>query len=306
MKILLTGITGFIGSHVARQLMETDSEIYGLVREHSSHWRIEDIQSSLKLVQGDLSDTVALEDLMTSVKPDVCFHLAWFAEPGVYVNSMQNLDMLTASLRLAALAARSGCKYFMGVGTCFEYDLSYGYLSESTSVKPQSLYAGCKLAFKSVLDQISRTTGLETAWVRLFYQYGAYEDKRRVVPAVINSLLSNQKQKLTLGEQIRDYLQVEDVASAIAEIFRKRVTGEVNIGSGNPITIRDLTMKIGELMGRTDLLEYGAIPYNLDEPMFVCANNRRLIEKTGWKPRFDLEEGLLRTIHWWQKQIQSS
>ena len=73
---------------------------------------------------------------------------------------------------------------------------------------------------KSVLDQIGRTTGIETAWVRLFYQYGAYEDKRRVVPAVITSLLSHQKQKLTLGEQIRDYLHVEDVASAIAAIFR--------------------------------------------------------------------------------------
>ena len=303
MKILLTGITGFIGSHVARQLMETDGEIYGVVRERSNLWRIEDIQSSLKLVQADLCDAEALEALMSSVKPDVCLHLAWFAEPGVYVNSMQNLDMLTASLRLSALAARAGCKYFMGVGTCSEYDLNYGYLSESTPVKPQSLYAGSKLAFKSVLDQIGRTTGLETAWVRLFYQYGAYEDKRRVVPAVITSLLSNQKQKLTRGEQIRDYLHVEDVASAITAIFRKRLTGEVNIGSGIPITIRDLTTKIGTLLDRTELLEYGAIPYNPDDPRFVCANNRHLVEQTGWKPRFELEEGLLRTINWWQKHF---
>ncbi len=301
MKILLTGITGFIGSHLARQLKETDGEIYALVRAHSNHWRIEDFQSSLKLVQGDLSDAAALEELITAIKPEVCLHLAWFAEPGLYVNSMQNLDMLTASLRLASLAARSGCQYFMGVGTCFEYDLSYGYLSESTPVKPDSLYAASKLAFKLMLEQIAHKTGLKTAWVRLFYQYGAYEDKRRVIPAVITSLLNNQKQKLTLGEQIRDYLQVEDVASALAALFRQRVTGEVNIGSGNPITIRDLTMKIGTLLGRTDLLEYGAIPYKPDEPMFVCANNRRLVETTGWKPRFDLEEGLLKAIHWWQQ-----
>jgi nucleoside-diphosphate-sugar epimerase len=97
---------------------------------------------------------------------------------------------------------------------------------------------------------------------------------------------------------------VEDVASAIAAIARERVTGEVNIGSGNPITIRDLTMKIGQLLDRTDLLEYGAIPYNPGDPRFVCANNRRLVEKTGWKPRFDLEEGLLQAINWWQKQIE--
>jgi nucleoside-diphosphate-sugar epimerase len=306
LKVLLTGITGFIGSHVARQLVETNDEIYGLVRERSNHWRIEDIETSLKLVQADLVDDEALKGVLTSLKPDVVLHLAWFAEPGVYINSMQNLDMLTASLRLAALAAGSGCKYFMGIGTCFEYDLSYGYLSESTPVKPQSIYSGSKLAFKSVLDQIGRTTGIETAWVRLFYQYGAYEDKRRVVPAVITSLLSHQTQKLTLGEQIRDYLHVEDVASAIAAIFHNRVVGEVNIGSGNPITIRDLTMKIGTLLGRTDLIEYGAIPHNPDDPRFVCANNRRLVDKTGWKPRYELEEGLLKTIDWWQKQVQGS
>jgi nucleoside-diphosphate-sugar epimerase len=303
LKILLTGVTGFIGSHVARQLIETDDEIYGLAREHSSLWRIVDIQTFLKLVQADLSDAEALEALMTRIRPDVIIHLAWYAEPGLYINSMQNLDMLTASLRLAALAARSGCKYFMGVGTCFEYDFSYGYLSENTPVRPKSVYAASKLAFKTVLDQIGRTTGIETAWVRLFYQYGAYEDKRRVVPAVITSLLSNQKQKLNTGEQIRDYLHVEDVASAIAAIFRKQLTGEVNIGSGNPITIRDLTTKIGALLGRTELLEYGSIPYNPDDPRFVCANNQRLVDGTGWKPQFGLEEGLLRTIGWWKKQI---
>jgi nucleoside-diphosphate-sugar epimerase len=306
LKVLLTGITGFIGSHVARQLVETDDEIYGLAREGSNHWRIEDIEASLKLVQADLADDKALEGVLTSLKPDVILHMAWFAEPGVYIHSMQNVDMLTGSLRLAALAARSGCKYFMGIGTCFEYDLSYGYLSESTPVKPQSIYAGSKLAFKFILDQIGRTTGIETAWVRLFYQYGAYEDKRRVVPAVITSLLSNQTQKLTAGEQIRDYLHVEDVASAIAAIFHKRVTGEVNIGSDKPVSIRDLTLKIGALLGRTELLDYGAIPYNPDDPMYICANNRRLIEKTGWKPRFELEEGLLQAINWWQKQIEGT
>jgi nucleoside-diphosphate-sugar epimerase len=304
LKVLLTGTTGFIGSHVARQLVETDDEIYGLVREGSDPWRIKDIQASLKFVQADLADDEALKGVMTSLKPDVVLHLAWFAEPGVYINSMQNLDMLTASLRLAGLAAGSGCKYFMGVGTCFEYDLSYGYLSESTPVKPQSLYAGSKLAFKFIMDQIGRTTGMETTWARLFYQYGAYEDKRRVVPAVITSLLNHQTQKLTSGEQIRDYLHVEDVASAITAIFYKRVTGEVNIGSGNPISIHDLTMKIGTLLGRTDLIEYGAIPQNPNDPRFVCANNRRLVEQTGWKPRFELDEGLLQTISWWQKQMQ--
>ena len=85
----------------------------------------------------------------------------------------------------------------------------------------------------------------------------------------------------------------------------QRLTGEVNIGSGHPITIRDLTMKIGALLGRTELLEYGAIPLHPDDPRFVCANNRRLVEKTGWKPRLTWKKVFCGRLHWWQKQIRS-
>jgi len=306
LKVFLTGATGFIGAHVARQLIRADCEIYCLVRKESNLWRINDIIPSLKIVRGDLNNPFEWENLFLEIQPEACINLAWFAEPGLYLNGMQNLDILTASIKLASLAARSRCPYFLSVGSCFEYDTSIGYLSESTPVRPESLYASSKLAFKLVLEQIARDCGMKAGWARLFYQFGPFEQKSRLIPSVICSLLANQKQKLTKGEQVRDYLYIDDVASAIAAVFLNQIQGEVNIGSGKPITIHDLSLKIGTLLGRTELLEFGALPYRPVDPMFICANNQRLRETTGWKPAIDLEEGLLRSIQWWQEQIRSS
>ncbi len=305
MKVFITGATGFIGSYVIKQLIRADCELYCLVRNESNLWRINDIISSLKIVRGDLINPFEWENLFLEIQPEACINLAWYAEPGLYLNALQNLDMLTASIKLASLAARSGCSYFLSVGSCSEYDTSLGYLSESTPVRPESIYASSKLAFKLVLEQIARTYGMKAAWVRLFHQFGPFEQKRRLIPDVICSLLANQKQKLTSGEQVRDYLYIEDVASAIAAVFLNHIQGDVNIGSGRPITIHDLSLKIGTLLDRTELLEFGALPYRPGDPMFICANNRRLIETTGWKPAVDLEEGLLWSIQWWQKQIRS-
>jgi nucleoside-diphosphate-sugar epimerase len=306
LKVFLTGATGFIGSHVARQLIGADCEIYCLVRKDSNLWRINDIISSLKMVRGDLINPFEWETLFSEIQPEACINLAWFAEPGLYLEAMQNLDMLTASIKLALVVARSGCPYFLSVGSCFEYDTRIGYLSESTPVRPESIYASSKLAFKLVLEQIARTYGMKAAWVRLFHQFGPFEQKSRLIPDVICSLLANKKQKLTRGEQVRDYLYIEDVASAIAAVFLAQIQGEVNIGSGKPVTIHDLSLKIGTLLNRTELLEFGALPYRPGDPMFICANNQRLMETTGWKPTIDLEEGLLRSIQWWQEQIRSS
>ena len=303
MKVLITGASGFVGSHVARLLVAEGCEVYALVRESSNRWRIRDILPSMYLRQSDL---VAFENVNTylqEIKPELCIHLAWYAVPGKYLNSQENLDSIQASINLLSQLAELGCKRFVGIGTCFEYDLSLGYLSESSLTKPITLYAATKVALSTILQQFAQITEMEIAWIRLFYQYGPMEDERRLIPGIISSLLRDEVVKTTKGEQIRDFLHIEDVASAIWAVAKSNVSGVVNVGSGQPVTVGQIALELGNLLGKPDLIHLGALPYRPNDPMFICANNELLRKKTDWTPKYNLTTGLKNTIEWYKVHL---
>jgi len=303
MKVLITGASGFVGSHVARLLVAEGCEVHVLVRESSNRWRIQDILPSMYLWQSDL---VAFENVNTylqEIKPELCIHLAWYAVPGKYLNSQENLDSIQASINLLSQLAELGCKRFVGIGTCFEYDLSLGYLSESSLTKPITLYAATKVALSTILQQFAQITEMEVAWIRLFYQYGPMEDERRLIPGIISSLLRDEVVKTTKGEQVLDFLHVEDIASAIWAVAKSNVSGVVNVGSGQPVTVGQILLELGNLLGKPDLIHLGALPYRPNDPMFICANNELLIKKTDWTPKYNLTTGLKNTIEWYKVHL---
>lgn len=302
MKVLITGITGFVGSQVARVFLRGGFDVYGIIREDSNLYRVEDILPSINVLQGDLADLKSIAGDIESIKPDICVHLAWYAIPGQYLHSLENINSLTYTLELAKLLGQAGCRKFVGAGTCFEYDLSFGYLSEQTPTKPSTLYAATKVSAETSVRQIGNLTGMQIAWARLFYQYGPFENTRRLVPAVITALLRNEEVKTTLGEQVRDFMHVEDVASALYAIATGDLCGIVNVGSGSPVTVKDIALTIGNILDRTNLIKFGALPYSPTDPMFVCANNSLLKQGTEWAPKYNLEQGIRETISWWINQ----
>jgi nucleoside-diphosphate-sugar epimerase len=298
-RVLVTGATGFIGSHVIRQFVERGDEVVVIVRPTSDRWRIRDVVEDIRVVEGELLDSRETSDLVNDIRPDLCIHLAWYAEPGKYIESLQNLDMLSGSIQLARNLGEAGCRNFVGVGSCFEYEMTDLRLSESSVTKPNSLYAASKTAFATVLNRIGPLTGMKTAWVRPFYQYGPHEDERRLVSSVILSLLRGQDAPTTGGMQVRDFLHVSDVASAILAVSDSDLQGVVNIGGGEQMTVRSVVEAIGKATGRGHLIRFGDIPYRASDPMFVVADNTRL-RSTGWTPRFCLDDGIADTVLWWQ------
>jgi nucleoside-diphosphate-sugar epimerase len=299
-KVLLTGATGFIGSHVARALVAQGAEIHALVLPQDSFWRIADVAPRLRFHTANFLDVASVARVSEAVRPELCIHLAWYVEPGKYLEAPENRDFLHASIVFARTLARIGCRRFVATGTCFEYDTDRGVLSESSPTRPRTLYASCKLQLFQQLEQVGQETGMEIGWLRFFYQYGPFEDPRRLVPYVIGGVLRGELVKLTPGEQVRDYLHVEDVAGAVCAIVRSNLTGPVNIGSGQPVTVREIALRIGELLGRADLIALGAQPYIPGDPMRIVADNKRLRDGAGWKARFNLDEGLRQTIEWWK------
>jgi nucleoside-diphosphate-sugar epimerase len=186
----------------------------------------------------------------------------------------------------------------VGVGTCFEYDTSVGTLSETSPTRPQTLYAAAKLALHTVLEQM-RTDGMGVTWARLFYLYGPMEDARRLVPSVVRALLAGEPAAISPGQQVRDFLHVEDVAAALATLGQQNLDGVFNIGSGEPVTVAEVALTLGRLCGRESLVRIGARPYAPGDPMYVCADNARL-RSTGWGPAYNLEAGLADSVRWWR------
>ncbi len=306
MKVLLTGAPGFVGAALARLLIQEGYQVYALVRPESDLWRIQDLGDSINILHGDLLSPGQVATCVERVQPELCFHLAWCAEPGVYLSSPLNIQYVNASLNLASRLAEAGCRRLVAAGTVAEYDADFGYLSESTPTRPVSLYAASKVALFTLLNQLAKQIELTLAWARIFYIYGPYENERRFIPDIINTLLRNEPTRTTPGEQVRDYLHVADVARALSAVGRSDISGAVNIGTGLPVTNRDIVLKIGSLLDRPDLVKFGDLPYRSGDPMFVCADNRRLVEATGWRPRYDLERGLENTVAWWRERLDAS
>jgi nucleoside-diphosphate-sugar epimerase len=261
------------------------------------------VADRIRWLEGDLIAVAEHGAALEEFRPEACIHLAWYAEPGKYLHSLENIPSLVGSLNMLEELIRVGCRQFVMVGTCAEYDTDAGYLREEGRTDPKTIYAASKLALDVIAQNIGRTVGVNVAWARLFYIYGPYEDERRVVPALILSLLRSQPFDATKGEQVRDYLHVADVASALWALAENGVTGAVNVSSGVPTTVRSMMETVGEIVRRADLIRFGALPYRDWEPMFICGDNRRLIESTGWVPRCGLKEGLRETVNWWRERL---
>jgi nucleoside-diphosphate-sugar epimerase len=218
--------------------------------------------------------------------------MAWYAVPGKYLTAPENRDCLEGSRRLLSKLKRRA----VFAGTCFEFELTEKPLREDSPTKPMTLYAECKDALRREVEARP-----DSAWVRFFYQYGPWEDPKRLVPAVITQQLRGEPSKVTPGLQRADYLHVEDVASAVCSVAESRVQGCVNIGSGEAPSVREIVTKITELGGRPELVQWGAYPQKPTDPMLIRADNSKL-RSTGWTPKYTLESGLRQTFDWWRAQ----
>lgn len=302
-RVLLTGATGFVGSQLARLLVAEGHEVFAIIRPDANRWRLSDIARALVVLDGDLQNVFELRDRLRALRPDICLHLAWRGWLGV-ADAEQNLRSLGFSLDLLRLMSDVSCRRFLAVGTCFEYDLSGDCLSETTTLRPRELYGTCKKSLFEVAQHYSTLTGVSVVMPRVFYSYGPFEDERKLVSSITLSLLRGEAAEVTPGQQVRDYLHVEDVASAIWHVATSDVTGGVNIGSAQPVTVADVATRIGRLLGRPDLVKLGAIPYRPDEPMRIVTDAALLRGRLGWSPRLDLDRGLTETVAWWEDHVK--
>jgi len=293
--LLITGATGFIGRHSLTSAINKGYDVYSIT--------IDDSMPSIEGVKWlhlDLFDYQATKQKISEIRPSHLLHFAWYAEPGKYWTSVENIKWVQASLELLMVFQQSGGKRAVFAGSCAEYDWNYGFCSESvTPLVPNTLYGVCKNSLQHIVTRFSAETGISSAWGRIFHLYGPFEHPQRLVPSIINSLLGGQEALCSHGEQIRDFMHVQDVAEAFVALLDSDVQGPVNIATGNPVRIKNVVSMIAAKMKAEHLVRFGAIPTSPDDPPLLVADVRRIKNEVKWSPNLGLDQGIDHTIEWW-------
>ena len=267
MTVLLTGATGFVGRQVHAALAERGVAVRVVIRTGTEARLVAPAEAIV--TTGDLFAESAAWWARACAGIEAVVHAAWYAESGQYLHSPKNAECLSGTLAFAAGSAEASVLRFVGVGTCFEYDVAAGTLSTRTQLKPETPYAEAKAAAFNALSTFLTPRGVAFAWCRLFYLYGEGEDARRLVPTLHRGLSAGEPVDLTSGRQIRDFLNVRDAGRMIADAALGSVQGPVNVCSGVPVTVRAFAERIADGYGRRDLLRFGARPDNVFDPPCV-------------------------------------
>jgi nucleoside-diphosphate-sugar epimerase len=299
-RLLVTGGTGCVGRHALPELVARGWDVHAVASRQETP-AIEGVTWH----RANLLDRGATAELVRRVTASHLLHLAWFIAPGKWAAAPENFEWVEASLWLVRAFKAAGGTRVVTAGSCLEYDWQYGYCSETrTPCLPHTRYGACKHALQLLTTALA-DAAMTSAWGRVFFLYGPYEHPDRLVPSVIRSLLAGEPASTSHGQQVRDYLFASDVADAFVTLLESDVTGPINIASGRAIMLKDIAMRIGQLMNRPELIRLGAIPAAPTDVPLVVADTTYLRKALRWEPRVDLDAGLDRTIEWWRSQARA-
>ena len=241
MKIAITGATGFIGRHVRSLLVKTDHVVVLVVRNVK---KVGDIAASEEIVVADLSQ--ARTDWFELFgKPDAVLHLAWGGLSN-YMDSYHVDVELPMQLKFLQSLIDSGLKKLVVAGTCYEYGLSSGAISESQMTNPNTPYGIAKDSLRKALFEIRSKKDFELTWARVFYPYGEGQSENSIYSQLTKAISSDEKEfAMGSGVQMLDFIQVTRVAKALRTfVTEKKGVGLINVGSGEPQSVIEFVKKL--------------------------------------------------------------
>ncbi|UST70732.1 NAD-dependent epimerase/dehydratase family protein [Pseudomonas moraviensis] len=275
MKVLVTGATGFVGRHLVAALLERGCEIRAVARNaetaRSMPW-IDDVEFvSADIHAADLNVVALTEGI------DALVHLAWPGLPN-YRALFHFEHNLMADYRFIKSAVEAGVQQVLVTGTCFEYGMQSGPLSESTEPRPSNPYGLAKRTLHLFLQNLQQERPFTLQWARLFYLHGEGQNPNSLLAALDRAIDSGEPTfNMSAGEQLRDFLAIETAASHLAAILHQRdFAGVVNCASGQPVSVRALVEQRLRERGAALDLNLGHYPYPTHEPMAFWAVVERL------------------------------
>lgn len=265
-RVLVTGASGFIGKYALEPLKRLGYEVHCVSSKARPGW-----------YTADLLNECETSTLIRVVKPTHLLHFAWYVEHGQFWQSPANFRWVQASLHLLREFHLNGGTRVVMAGTCAE-DLS------------PTPYGVCKAAMRDMLSAFP----INSAWGRVFFLYGPDEPSSKAFGSVVDNISACREAPCSSGEQIMDFLHVEDVASAFVAILDSNVRGAIDIGSGAPTRLQDFLLTVADTLQRRDLLRLGAIASKETPP--IIADTTRLFREVAWQPSFALRDGIRNAV----------
>lgn len=306
-RVLVTGGSGFIGSHLTRRLVREGAEVGVLTKYNSviDNVRLVDIWDRLTVIEADIRNADSLRQI-SGFKPEVIYHLAAYNHVGdSFIHVSEALDCNvkgTANL----LESYDGYERFVYISSSEVYGhQSEVPFSEEMCPRPISPYAVGKYGGELYCRMKMERSDRRIVVLRPFNAYGPYQSPRAVIAEMALTCLAGRPVRSTEGKQTRDFNFVENLVDGfVLAGEREEAVGQViNLGSGMEISIRDLIAEIHEQTGRRSELQVGALEYRPTEIWRMVAANGRAKALLGWTPRVDFKEGLRRTIAWYRAYL---
>ena len=298
-KILISGITGFAGSHLAENLISKNFIIIGLKRSNSNIWRCEEFKD--KIIWVDIDDEKKYQHIIKEIGIDVFIHCAWI---GVESNERNSWELQVENLKflsdLLLTSKNAHVKKILVFGSQSEYGQFDGKISESLIPSPLTAYAATKLACLELTKNFANINQIKWVWLRVFSLFGEKEGINWLIPNTLNSIRSNLKLELTPGEQKYAYLYIKDLAEIIQKLIEKNVdSGIYNISSNNPLSIKSIVTQIKNIVNPLFILRFGTADYRKNQSMHIEGDIKKLEAQIGKINFTDFDSALQNTIDYY-------
>ncbi|MDD3322934.1 MAG: NAD(P)-dependent oxidoreductase [Paludibacter sp.] len=300
MKILLTGATGFLGSHIAEALLEKGHELILTRRANSNLWRCNSFVNNVLWVNTDSNSWIT--DVCT-FSPEIIINSAWngvsSSNRDDWESQLSNIDYMYFLLRIA----KECCiDKFISMGSQAEYGQFEGKISEDYPLNPTTSYGAVKLAASRILKMFCEDNNIKWYWLRVFSVFGEREDEKWLIPSVIKTMLTEQTEmNFTACEQKYAYLYVRDFAQSITNVvIANGSSGIYNLSSDSPLSLKDILGAIKDIVNPYFKLNFGQLAYRENQSMHIEGDATKFNETFGKIDSTDFEVKLTKVIDFYK------